>query len=356
MLKKYTFAFLYLFLIFILIEFGTKYFFPEFNESNIFYDKDKFHRVSKGKDTYFQYKNNTKFRVSKLHGEIIFNDKNSIWFLGDSITNGYGVSFEDTYYSVLKRKLKKDINIYASSEYNYSFKNTFSDLNKTIKTHLKEGDLVFYQFNFNDILDIAKKNSKFNDEDIPNRRSLISFINSTNKFRYKYLNHSSFFKLMQHHASIFVRDTHGNCKERRIDALGPYTYAYFAKGYEEKSQMLWNIFFKDLILVNEKLKNKNIRFFVLIPPISLEINGHEKVNKLKYDLNCSTKNGYKYIKNELKEHNIEIVDILPVFKEFSSSPLNKDKYLFHTHDTNHPNEKGHELIAQEILMKLEESN
>ena len=67
MLKKYTFAFLYLFLIFVLIEFGTKYFFPEFNESNIFYDKDKYHRVSKGKDTYFQYKNNTKFRVSKLH-------------------------------------------------------------------------------------------------------------------------------------------------------------------------------------------------------------------------------------------------------------------------------------------------
>ena len=161
---------------------------------------------------------------------------------------------------------------------------------------------------------------------------------------------------MQHHASILARDTHGNCKERKIDALGPYTYAYFAKGYEEKSQKLWNIFFKALILVNEELKDKNIKFFVLIPSISLEINGHEKINKLKYDLNCSTKNGYQYIKNELKELNIELVDILPAFNEFSNSLLNKDKYLFHTYDTNHPNEKGHELIAQEILMKLEESN
>ena len=107
MLKKYIFNLLYLIFIFFILEFGTRIFFPEFSENNIFYDKNKFHRVSKGKNTYFQYENNTKFRVSKLNEKIIFNNKNSIWFLGDSITNGYGVNFEDTYYSLLKKKLKK---------------------------------------------------------------------------------------------------------------------------------------------------------------------------------------------------------------------------------------------------------
>ena len=48
--------------------------------------------------------------------------------------------------------------------------------------------------------------------------------------------------------------------------------------------------------MNEKLKLMNVNFFVLIPPISLEIYNHEKVNKLNYDLKCSTRNGAKYIK------------------------------------------------------------
>lgn len=353
MIKKYTFNLLYIVLIFFLFEFGVRFFFPEFTENNIFYDKNKYHRISKGKETFFQYIGNTKFRVKDLKQKIIFNDKNSLWFLGDSITNGYGVDFNDTYYSKFKKKIKGDINIYASSEYNSDYKNTFSNLNETIIKHLKKNDIVIYQFNFNDIIEIAKQNPEFKNEDMPNR-GIINLINYTNKFRYKYLNYSSFFKLLQHHASIAARNTKGTCKDRKIHALGPYTYGYFGKYYESKSQKLWDIFLNEIIITNKKLKTLDVSFFILIPPISLEVKNHEKTNKLKYDLNCSTKNGHKHIIKILTENNINFIDALPEFNNYMNKTINKSEYLFHSYDTNHPNEKGHELIAQAMLKKLKQ--
>lgn len=373
MIKKYTFYIIYIFFLFSILEIGTRLIFPVFKENNIFYDKNEFHRVSRGIDTYFQIVGKTKFRVSKLNEKIEFNEKKSIWFLGDSVTNGYGVEFENTYYSVFNRKLASEINTYNSSNYNNSYMNTFSNLNGTIEKYLKPKDIVIYQFNFNDIINIAgkiayldriknkEKNEGINknkidisikDEDIPHRRKIISLITNTNVFRYKYLNHSAFFKLIQHHASIFVRKTKGSCEERNLDALGPYTYSYFGKNYEEKSLKLWDLFSKSIVQTNTELKNKNIDFFVLISPISLQVKNHEKINKLNYDLNCSTKNGHEYLLNILNENRIKFINVLPYFNKFAENQNNKSKYLFHTYDTNHPNKKGHELIADAVFQKL----
>ncbi len=372
MIKKYTFYTIYILFLFSILEIGTRLIFPVFKENNIFYDKNEFHRVSRGIDTYFQIVGKTKFRVSKINEKIEFNEKKSIWFLGDSVTNGYGVEFENTYYSVFNKKLTSEINIYNSSNYNSSYMNTFSNLNGTIEKYLKPQDIVIYQFNFNDIIDIAQqiayldriKNTEKNedisnninisikDEDIPHRRKIISLITNTNVFRYKYLNHSAFFKLIQHHASIFVRKTKGSCEERNLDALGPYTYSYFGKNYEEKSLKLWDLFSKSIVQTNEELKNRNINFFVLITPISLQIKNHEKINKLNYDLNCSTKNGHEYLLNILNQNKIQFINVLPYFNKFVENENNKSKYLFHAYDTNHPNKYGHELIADAVFQKL----
>lgn len=349
MFKKYTASLLYIILIFLFFELLTRFFFKEFNENSIYYDIDKYHRISKGKDTFFQYIDKTKFRVSKFNEKILFNKKNSYWFLGDSITNGYGVNFEDTYYQKFKKIINDDLNVYASSEYNTNFKNTFANLNNSIYKFLKDDDVVIYQFNFNDIIEIAKKNENFESKDLTNN-GLIKMINNTNVYRYKYLNHSSFFKLLQHHASIAARKTKGTCSERKIHALGPYTYAYFAKGYEEKSQNLWDIFINDVIRTNLELKSYNVNFLVLIPPISLEIIKHEKINKLNYDLKCSTRNAREYLINLLNKNNIGYIDALPKFNNYIKNIKKENpSILFHPYDTNHPNEKGHELIAETIF-------
>ena len=248
--------------------------------------------------------------------------------------------------------MNNDFNVYASSEYNNNFKNTFSNLNNSLLRYLKENDVIIYQFNFNDIIEIAKVDPSFQDKDLTNS-GLINLINNTNKFRYKYLNHSTLLKYLQHHASIVARKTKGSCKERKIHALGPYTYSYFAKGFE-KNQKLWDVFIKDVKKTHSELNSLNIKFIVLIPPISLEVLSHSKVNKLNYDLGCSTINARDFIIKLLKDNKIDYIDTLPYFNNFMKN--NKSQLLFHPYDTNHPNEEGHELISQAIFEKLKYKN
>ena len=80
MIKKYTFYIIYILFLFSILELGTRLIFPDFKENNIFYDKNEYHRVSKGIDTYFQIVGKTKFRVSKLNEKIEFNEKNLFGF------------------------------------------------------------------------------------------------------------------------------------------------------------------------------------------------------------------------------------------------------------------------------------
>ena len=89
--------------------------------------------------------------------------------------------------------------------------------------------------------------------------------------------------------------------------------------------------------------------YVLISPISLQIDNHEKTNKLNLDMNCSTVNGYIYIKSLLKKNNIETIDPLMKFKKYNK---NNTQLLFQPFDTNHPNKYGHKIIAEELYYKL----
>ena len=109
-------------------------------------------------------------------------------------------------------------------------------------------------------------------------------------------------------------------------------------------------FINDVIKTNLELKSYNVNFLVLIPPISLEIIKHEKVNKLNYDLKCSTRNAREYLIYLLDKNNIAYIDTLPKFNNYIRNVKQENSsILFHPYDTNHPNEKGHELIAQTIF-------
>ena len=54
----------------------------------------------------------------------------------------------------------------------------------------------------------------------------------------------------------------------------------------------------------------------------------------------------------LGNNDIKFVDTLPRFNRYLNSSSKSHEYLFHTYDTNHPNEKGHKLIAKELFKKL----
>lgn len=331
-------------------EYLTRIFFPIFNEKNLYYKESIFFRVSKGVDAHFKYLDNILIRVADKKVSPNKKYKNTIWFFGDSVTNGYGVSYEDAYYSVFQKKLENVIkyNIFASGQYGNNFKVNNSFIEK-IKENLIPGDKIIYQFNYNDLNDLGKNNSLLTDDEIPSRSNLMKIINKTNKFRYRYLNNSSFFQMLQHYASIMVRNTNGTCEERGLDALGPYTYSYFAKGFEEKSKIIWKEFENSIIETKKKLESLNVNYTILIIPISIQLENHDIINKLKYDLECSTQDGRIYLLKLLKKNDIDYID---VFDEFKKSIKKNNNLLYHSFDTNHPNIKGHKIIGKTLYEKI----
>ncbi len=349
---KYVFLFL---LFFFLVEILCRIFFKEFNDNNIFYDENKFHRISKGIDTYYKYTELTKdfkFRVKDKNSELKFNKKiRSIWFIGDSVTNGYGVKYEDTYWDIVSQSLNKENkkhNVYSVSNYGANYSDIIKVLDLMLKHYASSNDILIYQFNYNDILDVLEGGNLNAYGEKPSSLFRNKLIRSTQQIRYKYLNRSTFIKIIQHYASVTPYKTKGSCSYRGIDALGPYTYAYFSKGYEKVSETLWNDYLKSLKKLNFIAKEKKIKFYVLISPLSLQLKNHEKINKLNYDLNCGTIDARKYLIKYLNNNKINYIDPYYNFQE-AALKLN---ILFHNFDENHPNALGHKIIGETILESL----
>ena len=306
------------------------------------------------KTNILNYLQGLKYRSkTNLEEKFDFNKK-TIWLFGDSVTKGFGLKFTETYSFQLGNILKNigyDYNLIANSEYDENLK-TIVDTIISNKNLFNENDIIIYQFNYNDILPDSS-------EDIENSQTeslLRNLIRQTSIFRYAYLNKSSFARTLQHYAAIFARKTSGTCSERGLDALSQYTYAYGSRGYEKTSKKAWNLFYEYLKETNEILKNLNLRFIVLISPISLQLPYHEKNDKFNLDLNCATIDPHKKIKKILSGLNIEYSDPFPMFLEKINIDFNEQNFsqLFLDYDTNHPNAYGQLLLAYSLLNKFDD--
>lgn len=334
---------LFIFFLFLSIELFIYFLFPDFRENKVFYTIDNETNVVMGMKVHYKTYNGLRTRVKNENSKINFNHNNTVWIIGDSVTDGYGVEFDDVFYSVFNSYLKKKgvkINIFPTSSYGDSASDNLDKFHK-IKNLTNENDLIIYQFNFNDIVPFSNKNKHVSTK--YDQNIFRDMIDMTNKFRYKYLAHSVFFKFLSHHAGIFVRNTSGSCTERGYDALGPYTYAYFGKGFEKDNSILWQNFKKSILEIKQLSTELNTKFVFLISPISLQLENHNKTNKLNYDVNCSSKNPRQYLINFLQENDINFVDPIDLFKKYE-----KKYKLFFNYDVNHPNKLGHELIAKSI--------
>ncbi len=338
----------YLILLFILIEIFFRFFFKEFNSSDVSYNLEGDHRVVKGIKSH-NYKDKSferlVIRVENKDDIIQFSDINKIYFLGDSITYGYGVDFNETYHQKLKVISNLDYQIIAASEFGVTAEEIFETITKMDKI-ISPGDILVYQFNYNDIIPIKKN---LNHQESSEVDILKKIKKNTYHFRYKYLNRSVFFQVLQHYASVITNSKEGNCEERGKNALGQYTYTYFSKKYFNESKILWNNFNGSLKNIAYSLEQKQVKFYVLISPISLQLPNHSANNKFKLDINCSELDGREYLLKLLENNNIKFID--PLDKLISNLSSSKD-LLFQQFDTNHLNPKGHQLVSESIYETL----
>ena len=109
-LKQSIYIVLSFIIIFFILEISVRIFFPKFNFNSISYEKSPNHKILKGKDTFlFKDRISDKFliRVKTKNKKISINpNQKKIIFIGDSVTLGLGVGFEDTFVENLKENLK----------------------------------------------------------------------------------------------------------------------------------------------------------------------------------------------------------------------------------------------------------
>lgn len=344
-LKTFFFTVFSLIIIFFLFEFLIRFFLPQYNYNAIFYEKSETHKVFKGVDTFFfKHKSIENFliRVKSNKDTFEFNkNKNKIVFIGDSISLGYGVEFEENYIEIIKSQLSNNIQVIGLSNLNRNYRDINDTITEDLINFLKEGDKVVYQFSYNDIMPINT-----NKNDIKRKETIFQ---KFQKIKFKYLNYSSFIKFLNYHASLINKKMDQDCLERKYYSLGQYTYAFYSKGFENESEKSWFNFKERIKKTKKILENRKIQFYILVSPMSLQLKNHEVVNKLKFSLNCSAKDGHKIINQIANEDSINLIDPLI---EFKKSQSNGFQQLFHEFDTAHYNKLGYKLIANEVLKKI----
>ena len=292
-------------------------------------------------------------------------DSTNVFIFGDSVTGGFGVTYQDAFPYVAQELLhdtySKDLKIFSINRFGSNLRDVVFGIS-LMEEKLKKDDIVIFQFNYNDIVEVNYKPKKLKTPSEPPK-----FVIVFNDFRKNYLNKSTFLRVLQHYAgkikwkiskinnleNIFSkRELFKKCGSLGSASLGQYTYSYGAKKYEVKSKKIWKAFEDDLISLNEYLKDKKLKFAVLISPISLQVSKQEKINSRDLNFKCSTINARNKIKRVLNSNSIDMIDPLDDFNKYAEiSYFNENyenMYLFHPYDTNHPNIIGHYIIGKKL--------
>ncbi len=319
---------------------------PESNKTNMFginiYNK------------YFGLNNNFEIRDSKV--DISYNDKDIIIdLIGDSVSKGYGLRYQDTFFSVsenILNQMKYNLSIIPFAFSGTNLINTFDYYKEYYKNKPSiNNKILIYQFNFNDIVPSNDPRMRWQNKDLSVIQKIII---ETGKFRYKYLNRSAILSLIQFNLGKIKYKKNKTCEEREIFALGPYSYSYGAKGFEDVSEREWEKFENKIIEVNNFAKDNNLTFIVLIIPTILDFDYKGSSNPYNFNLSCSTIDANDRITKILKRNNVTFIQPKNYMKKLLNNYLKEDNPIspFFDLDSNHPNEVGSRMIGEYLAINI----
>lgn len=316
---------------FLLLEISIGYIFPITKQGissnvineNLIKPRFNFSNVNKGivfgKEV---YTDSNGFRITK---EDFLNKKKTqlketIYFIGGSVTFGMGVTQEKTFSGLLKEEANK-YNIYNASVIGSDLANNYYILkNKISNKNLKN---IIINFSLDDI-NVLTENKKINNLDLTNKKNSKKFIQKLKEIKIiSYLN--DFIKV---NSKIYVL-----LKNFIFDAE-EYYYTLAAKNFEDPEKIKYLQEYLDKIsTINNGLNNKII--FISIP-YSKQIKNNNCYEK---------KNEEKIIENEMKLRNIKFYNLKNLFCD--------KKNLYLKFDPAHLSDAGHlevyKFIIKEIL-------
>lgn len=275
--------------------------------------------------------------------------------MGDSISFGFGLAYQDIYWQRWQRvlDLRSDDPIQIISPAYMG--NNFSNNTELIRQFLdlfadKEIVGIVYQFNFNDILPLRAEAIRDAVQLNPLQQTLM-------EFRVKYLNLSVAQKVAAHYLNRVRHSLRPeDCNDLGVNALGEYTYAYGAKGFEEVSTELWQSFDEKVTEIHNIVPRTP--FFILVSPLSPHIDPHYQGNYSTFQprFDCATIDPIDQLTRIAKANDIDLIDPTGYMAQiFQSSVAERNPaQMYFFNDLNHFNEMGASYFAEFSMQKLTE--
>lgn len=302
--------------------------------------------VSRGKRRYFVTLNGVPVRIS--HPSMALENRPSdIVFVGDSITDGHGLAYEDTYYGQLQRTLDAlsfagSISVEAAALQGSNYVDNLSRITKMNAS----GRLIYYQFNYNDIVKFQKDELRAG-----------GLIGDFNRFRAKYLDRSVFLRIAQHVGGWLKTRTSGTCEERGLDALGSYTWTFGARPFRKEAEEIWADFEQRLREVADHVRSQGGELRLLLVPILYQVDKvgyHPRYNYLNRDFQCATIDPKDRLRSIAQDLGIAVVDAEPAMTEGFQARLkegNFEPFYFHA-DDNHITATASRYVVETLLRDI----
>jgi len=266
-------------------------------------------------------------------------DKPNFVILGDSISGGYGLPYDDIYWVQLSRRSKINDKLQYTPLiiHGANLEDSSKLLNKVVLQSGIEIRQILYQFNFNDIT--PNSYSELYSEKVKAQLKSPIFSKIT-AWRYEYLNYSVFLRIMQHFGGQLIRETSGSCEKRGMDALSFYTWTFGSKGYEEESNFYWERFENQLISVNDTAKKLNSTLTIFVTPLIYDIDTkglHPHFNHTKLDFSCATIDPRVRLAEISARNGIKLLDPTKFMRERFEARISEGNFtpFFFTADDNH---------------------
>jgi len=308
--------------------------------------------------------------------------------LGDSISHGYGMAYEDIYWVRLQHMLKLEQGSQAPeflslSYYGNNLQDSVGQIEKYLQQHeniqLKE---IIYQFNFNDIvpevygrqglhqLPSAQKAIQVAQTDTSGTAASthadVTASQSSEKARFlsslraEYMNYSVFLRVAQHYAGKITRKTSGDCLVRDLNALGPYTWTYGSKKYADESQLLWKNFRTALEELKGVADAKGAKLSIVVSPLLFDIDRkgyHPQYNYLNYDFSCATIDPRAKLNEFAQSLGIPLYDPTQYIRESFDARIAEGNFTpyFLTADENHITPVAASMIAEYLFASFANS-
>lgn len=276
-----------------------------------------------------------------------------VLLVGDSITWGYGLAFEDIYWSHWLRRLElggSRLRLLPIHGYGRNFVDNLEPLlqiRRQLAAHGIDVRAIVYQFNFNDILPY-----RHGDLDILARGGANA--GWVDDLRYRalvlkeLLNHSTLFQVADFAVRRLLGDLDGPCAALGQEALGQYTYTFGGEGFEQESAQLWQSFTANTERVVSGFHP--VPVFVLVTPIARMIDPDLEYHALsaRKRFDCATIDPLDRLERLAVDTGVILVDPSDYMKTRFDRYVaeGNPRQFFQVDDDNHLNALGARFFAE----------